>query len=661
MGIAGRSIVKILRFVGVQHPTNYFSFLLPEEHYHYLEDYRKSLKQQGETDGDLEEVVFEEIISLYQSILVTLPDTIGDCIERIDPAYAARKVYSKYGLQAATQLEAEFTQDHYQSYLISMRVSGILMILFYAVFAVLDIWCLPETKYLAWVIKFLICLVLAASTCLAFYPAIFQKYSQQIIGTALTVAGMGTILIIALSQPEEMGHNTYYAALMLVILYIYLLSGLRFSSTLWVGACLLIGYEVTQIITDWPILDSQRKALFFFNNNFFFVTSIIIGGSACNVYERSIRTSFMIRYTISHSLKEFLNFFEYQNPDQFLKNISRIQRSPKYIERFLLTIYTSSKGLFLPGTNINQVASIPALPSSIPETKVKKLSFWQKFITAMRQFTIRTGEWAQHINPTFLRKEYLIYGRQTLEKVEQEFLHDYFQSAIGSIRVALLYAFLFYGLFGIADLVCMPETKNISLAIRAVFCLIAASAFSLSFQEAIFEEIYQKFISAGAILSGLGIVGMIAISKPHELAYMTYYTGLIQVIFYVFLFTRLRFINATFVGIVFVLGYEITALTLQKLPLSAEGLALFVNNTLFLLSACLGASIACNFFECNARLDFLTRYTIAHKAQELLALHEHLNPTPRQLLEMINGIRHSPKRLEAFLLEIASLKERKRQ
>jgi hypothetical protein len=224
-----------------------------------------------------------------------------------------------------------------------------------------------------------------ATACLTFYPTVFKKYSQQIIGTALTVAGMGTIFIIALSQSEELGHNTYYAALMLITLYVYVLSGLRFSSTVWVGACLLIGYEITQIVSSWPIVNSQRKALFFFNNNFFFVTSIIIGGSACNVYERSIRTSFMIRYTISHSLKEFLNFFEYQNPDKFLKNISRMQRSPQYIEKFLLTIYTSSKGFFLPSTDMEQAITIPILPDSIPKNAVVQ-TFWQKFFTTLQSW-----------------------------------------------------------------------------------------------------------------------------------------------------------------------------------------------------------------------------------------------------------------------------------
>jgi hypothetical protein len=653
------SVVRIFSFFGIQYSATWFSLFLPEELKRYIQDYREALKQEDYTDDRLEREVLKEILNVYTATFAALPAIIGDSIEKLDPAYTARRIYGKYGLQAATQLEEEFAQDHYQSYLVSMRVSVILMIVFFAVFAVLDIWCLPESKYLAWQIKGIVCLVLMATACLTFYPTVFKKYSQQIIGTALTVAGMGTIFIIALSQSEELGHNTYYAALMLITLYVYVLSGLRFSSTVWVGACLLIGYEITQIVSSWPIVNSQRKALFFFNNNFFFVTSIIIGGSACNVYERSIRTSFMIRYTISHSLKEFLNFFEYQNPDKFLKNISRMQRSPQYIEKFLLTIYTSSKGFFLPSTDMEQAITIPILPDSIPKNAVVQ-TFWQKFFITLQSWFQRSSEWMQTINPTFLRKEYFVYGKQILERVEQEFLQDYFQSAIKTIRIALVYAFLSYGIFSIVDFFCLPETKVVALSIRAIICITLVLILILSFQENLFEKLYQKIIAAGSSLLGIGIVSMVAFSTVSELAYVTYYTGLIQSIFGIALFTRLLFVNATFVAFTFFASYEVIALSVQDLLSSAEGLALFVNNTLFLLNACAGAAIACNFFERNARLDFLTRYTIAHKAQELLALHEHLNPTPRQLLEMINGIRHSPKRLEAFLLEIASLREKQR-
>ena len=45
----------------------------------------------------------------------------------------------------------------------------------------------------------------------------------------------------------------------------------------------------------------------------------------------------------------------------------------------------------------------------------------------------------------------------------------------------------------------------------------------------------------------------------------------------------------------------------------------------------------------------MTRYGIALKSKELLAYYENYKPTPQELLEMINQIRHNPEQLKKFL------------
>ena len=53
--------------------------------------------------------------------------------------------------------------------------------------------------------------------------------------------------------------------------------------------------------------------------------------------------------------------------------------------------------------------------------------------------------------------------------------------------------------------------------------------------------------------------------------------------------------------------------------------------------------------EENARAEFMTRYGIALKSKELLAYYESYKPSPQELLEMINQIRHNPEQLKKFL------------
>jgi hypothetical protein len=123
-----------------------------------------------------------------------------------------------------------------------------------------------------------------------------------------------------------------------------------------------------------------------------------------------------------------------------------------------------------------------------------------------------------------------------------------------------------------------------------------------------------------------------------------------------FFLCQLPFSLATSIGLTFVVSYEFTAIVIQNLYLSASSIAVFINNSLFLVSAFVLGVIASNIVERNNWLEFLTMRSIAYKTSELLAYYESENPSPRQLLDLINSIRHSPQRLEQFLLNLENLK-----
>jgi len=241
--------------------------------------------------------------------------------------------------------------------------------------------------------------------------------------------------------------------------------------------------------------------------------------------------------------------------------------------------------------------------------------------------------------------------------IEKLFLSDYFYGSLKSIRLTNIFAIINYGGFGIIDIICLPDTNSISIFIRLIFCLIALVIFCLSYFEAFFEKHHQFITIILASSSAIGIIYMIVVSKPTEIGYTTYYSGLIHVLFYIFTFSRLLFPNALILSSLIAIGYGLAATFFQNLPTSPQNTSLFINNLLFLIICCVVGSISCHLMEKNARAEFNTRYGIALKSKELLAYYETYKPSPQDLLDMINQIRHNPEELKRMLENFSEVKK----
>lgn len=633
---------------------NWLMHFLPESCRADIIAFKILLQERSLPAEEVRKQMLIAILFSYKGFAENLVGILSHSIEKLSPRHVTQ-IYGVYGQEVIEEIEEEFILDHYRSSLVSMRASGILMILFCVFFAVLDVWCLPETRYIAWMIKLFICLILAVATFLSFYWKRFEKFHQEVISTALVSAGAGIALIIGASHPNEIGYNSYYAGLVILYFYVYLFSGLRYFYAVWTGIAILLCYELIICITRFSSIGTPNGFLAFVNNNLFLVMSLFTSITACNLFERSIRLNFLIRYAIATSFRNFLHFFEYQEPQKFLENLGKIRTNRRYLEEFLSKSYRSTKRLVVQGGLIRvdeHSLLLEAQVGEIKNSRIPDLVKEKNLYVRLKEIGDSILSFLKSIHPMFSQERFRSLNSKFLDEIESQFLKDNFQTQRRLIRCSIFYSIIFYGIFVFVDAVYLPETVPVSSSIRLYFCLYCTSTLLLSFKEKIFERLHQILIGIGSSIGGIGIVLMLAASQPTELGYSTYYMGLIQVLFYVFLFSGLLFKNAIIVGCLIVGGHTLTAAQLYNVLESPEKAALFINNSVFLVTACLIGTIACNFFERNLRSDFLTRYAIAYKAQELLAYYEHHKPTSKQLWDMINGIRHSPQKLEEFLMEL---------
>jgi class 3 adenylate cyclase len=200
-------------------------------------------------------------------------------------------------LKFEPETEAGFRSDYFDKSLRMVRVALLLALVLYATFGLLDRWIVPESKYLIWLVRYaIVCPILIVIFLLSFLE-VFKTIMQPVMALAALVLGIGIVAMIAVSQPGELGYDFYYAGLMLVLMWTYTLSRLRFVMATVVSWLITAAYEVVAIYQQGAF-ESGRGTTVFLNNNFFFISSNIIGMFASFTIEYYIRKDYLLQQQI---------------------------------------------------------------------------------------------------------------------------------------------------------------------------------------------------------------------------------------------------------------------------------------------------------------------------------------------------------------------------
>jgi PAS domain S-box-containing protein len=183
-------------------------------------------------------------------------------------------------------------------------------------------------------------------------------------------------------------------------------------------------------------------------------------------------------------------------------------------------------------------------------------------------------------------------------ELEKDFLDSYAQRSLKHVRLALVSAILFYGIFGILDAWIVPDVKHKLWFIRYVIYIpFVFSVFLFSFSK-YFLRYMQPCSAAVILVAGLGIIAMtvIASSPGNHL----YYAGLLLAFIFGYAFMKLRFFWASLTGWTIVVAYEFAAIWLSDTPTP-----ILVNNNFFFLSGNIIGMFACYSIEFYSRKDFI--------------------------------------------------------
>ncbi len=257
----------------------------------------------------------------------------------------ARRSGSLFRLERKTrfppELERRFLEDYRRESLPMVRMAFALGIGLYAIFGILDAAMAPKTKELFWLIRFgIVCPALAIALVLSLFP-FFARISEAVGSVVALLAGFGIIAMIAFSKDANVT-SLYYAGLILVLIYAYTFTRMRFAIATASCWALILGYDAAAVFLQ-RMLEVPELRVVFINNNFFFIAANVMGMIVCFYIESYARSNFQHRLEIGEKREELqVERNALVAKDKAMRNELEMARS---IQRQLIPVASPSEGL----------------------------------------------------------------------------------------------------------------------------------------------------------------------------------------------------------------------------------------------------------------------------------------------------------------------------
>lgn len=217
------------------------------------------------------------------------------------------------------------------------------------------------------------------------------------------------------------------------------------------------------------------------------------------------------------------------------------------------------------------------------------------------------------------------------KELEKHFLVSFYTDSLNKVRFALILAVIFYALFGILDVMLIPEYKYKMWTIRYLIVIpLLLSVLALSFTRVFKKKI--QFISANVVLlSGIGVIIIIWLA-PVELSNY-YFPGLILILLMNYGFLRLRFIWASSVGLLVSISYIIAAFDFIEMPYLQ-----CVFNSFFLFALNVVGVFVSREFEVHARREYFWNQLLKIERMKLKTLNARMEAKIKERANQLKEI-----------------------
>lgn len=181
-------------------------------------------------------------------------------------------------------IEQAFLKSYFEKTKRQSQHAILLAILLYALFSINDGWIAPEQKEQLWLIRLGGVVPLFGLIYSLTFTQWFETYYQILLAAVVIIADIGIFSILLITSKS--GIYLYESALMLVIIWSFVLSGMRFFGATVISLVCLMAFEVVAIFVN--------RAPFYFvlNHNFLILSALWVAGFAGYMIESYARKGF---------------------------------------------------------------------------------------------------------------------------------------------------------------------------------------------------------------------------------------------------------------------------------------------------------------------------------------------------------------------------------
>jgi class 3 adenylate cyclase len=246
-------------------------------------------------------------------------------------------------------IETQFQKDYHANTVSTTRLALVLGLILYSLFGILDVYAIPVSKDVVWIIRYGIVAPVVLAALVASFINSLQQYTQAFMCAVVAASGLGIAAMISITTEAEFGNRFYFTGLILISMWGYSLSRLRFWYAVLANVIIMIGYEYASIEIK-GLLESETGIVIFTMHNFFFLGANVIGMFASYYLERYTRRDFLQKYTIQA---------QRDRADKLLYNVlpKRIAERLKESEETIAEEFSSATVLFADIVNFTPISA----------------------------------------------------------------------------------------------------------------------------------------------------------------------------------------------------------------------------------------------------------------------------------------------------------------
>ena len=247
------------------------------------------------------------------------------------------------------EIEKQFREEYHANTVPTTRLALVLGLILFSLFGILDIYAVPISRNIVWFIRYVIVAPFIIFALIMTYTVPFQKYTQLLMCMVIAVSGIGIAAIIAITQDAEFASRFYFTGLILVSMWAYGLSRLRFWYAIIANLVIMAAYEYASIEVK-QLLASETGIVIFTMHDFFFLGANIIG----------IFTSYNLeRYTRRDFLQKQAMEAQRDQSDKLLYNVlpERIAEKLKHSSDTIAEEFSSASVLFADIVNFTPISA----------------------------------------------------------------------------------------------------------------------------------------------------------------------------------------------------------------------------------------------------------------------------------------------------------------